>query len=607
MTKYLRLFIIGIALLSFSPLAVFAQREQAEQSALLLLAQKDYDKALPMLHQLYSEAPFDKRLYDIYYRGLIEAKRYDTAISLGEYMAQIRREDLSVWVDIGRAHELKGNKNAAQKQYDAAIEALGVNEYQAIGLAAAFRNIDDVKNELKTYEHFRRITGNPYVFAYDLSRLYDKFGETDKALDVLLTSLRMQPYGMENAKLAMERLIDNQPKKMKKAEAAIAQRMKHEPNSYLWRELFTWLQSQKGNKSDQLAAIIKLDEEQQQNGSMVWNWAYEQYQKDEKELSLQAMSYLLKLPQNSPFRKNAVQLHCMILYEKLQQSYPVDSLKLRQLLDAYTVAFEDYADLRLGNLGLNYANILALYAHEPQLALDFLEQCIGTAYVPQHFVGEAKLLMGDFQVLLGNVWSAALLYSQVDKAFKEDRLGEEARFRNAKLSYFRGDFEYAQGQLSVLKASTTEFIANDALYLSVLITENTPEDKEYIGLKSFARAELLLFQHKYDEADQILDSLARALPEDELQDDIYMQRALIAMKKQDYDKAIGFLKVIQERFGDDVLADDATMRIARIYEEQYKDAERARSEYEKLIVDYPGSTFVQEARARYNALASSGT
>src|SRR5690606_12497285 len=147
MTKYLRLFLIGIALLSFSPLAVFAQREQAEQSALLLLAQKDYDKALPMLHQLYSEAPFDKRLYDIYYRGLIEAKRYDTAISLGEYMAQIRREDLSVLVDIGRAHELKGNKNAAQKQYDAAIEALGVNEYQAIGLAAAFRNIDDVKNE----------------------------------------------------------------------------------------------------------------------------------------------------------------------------------------------------------------------------------------------------------------------------------------------------------------------------------------------------------------------------------------------------------------------------------------------------------------------------
>jgi hypothetical protein len=51
----------------------------------------------------------------------------------------------------------------------------------------------------------------------------------------------------------------------------------------------------------------------------------------------------------------------------------------------------------------------------------------------------------------------------VDKEEKESPLGEEARFRNAKLSYYKGDFDWAQEQLKVLKASTSELISNDAI------------------------------------------------------------------------------------------------------------------------------------------------
>lgn len=578
-----------------------------EKEALLLLSQKDYAKALPMLHQLFTSAPYDKKYYDNYYAALLEVRSYDTAIALGEYMRQIRKEDLTVLVDIGHAYQLKGDRKNALRYFDEAVATQNGNEYQTSGLAAAFRFIQNEDHELKVFEAFQKKVGNPYAFAYEMALLYDKRGNTDKAIELLVNSLSLQPFGLENAKHTLERVIDGQPKKLKKAEQVVSKKMKEDPNAYLWKELFTWMQSGKGERSEQLSAIIKLDEQQNQRGNMVLNWVKEQYQKDEWEHALQGLGHLKELPLENPIRPNATILYLDIQQRKLERTFPVVPAQVQSILSDYKKFFADYPDLKNTTAILGYANAMALFGNEPKAAFDTLASVIQMPYVSPQLVGEAKLRMGDYQILLGNVWEAALLYSQVDKSFKEDQLGEEARFRNAKLSYYRGDFEYAQGQLSVLKASTSEFIANDALYLSVLITENTPEDKDFDALKIFSRADLLQFQHQYDEADQLLDSLSKAFPDDELQDDIHMQRANIAMKKQEYDKAVIYLKVIQEKYGDDVLADDATMRLAEIYEEQYKDREKAKAAYEKLIVDHPGSSFVQQARARYEALSKMGT
>src|SRR5690606_25809785 len=158
------------------------------------------------------------------------------------------------------------------------------------------------------------------------------------------------------------------------------------------------------------------------------------------------------------------------------------------------------------------------------------------------------LQLGDYFVLQGKVWDASLTYSQVDKAFKEDMLGEEARFRNAKLAYYRGDFEWAQGQLSVLKASTSELIANDALYLSVLITENIPPDSNLVPLQKFAYADLLLFQNKDKEAEKLLDSVSQAYPKHPLNDDILLLRAKMAVKHRAYNDALTYLKEIYEKY-----------------------------------------------------------
>jgi tetratricopeptide (TPR) repeat protein len=196
-----------------------------------------------------------------------------------------------------------------------------------------------------------------------------------------------------------------------------------------------------------------------------------------------------------------------------------------------------------------------------------------------------------------------LLYSQVDKDFKQDMLGEEARFRNAKLSYYNGDFKWAQGQLDVLKASTSELIANDALNLSVLIVENNPPaDSNVTPLLMFARADLLEFQNKDEEAILILDSISVQFPQHPLMDDILMMRSQLAMKKQDFGEAAMHLQKIVTEYGEDVLADDAIYTLATINEEFFQNKDEAKRLYEQLILKYPGSTFVNQARKRYRIL-----
>ena len=115
--------------------------------------------------------------------------------------------------------------------------------------------------------------------------------------------------------------------------------------------------------------------------------------------------------------------------------------------------------------------------------------------------------MADLLVLENNIWEASLMYLKVEKQFKEDPLGHQAKFNNAKVYYYAGEFDWCQAQLDVLKASTSKLIANDALALSVLITDNYNMDTSDVAMKLFAKADMLFAQQKLNEALAVYDSV----------------------------------------------------------------------------------------------------
>jgi TolA-binding protein len=191
-----------------------------------------------------------------------------------------------------------------------------------------------------------------------------------------------------------------------------------------------------------------------------------------------------------------------------------------------------------------------------------------------------------------------LLYSQVEKEFKHDELGDKAKFRNARLSYYIGDFKWAQAQLDVLKGSTSKLIANDAMHLSLLITDNTTIDTNEVPLQIYARAELLAFQNKLNEATLTFDTINTYFPGHSLADDILMSKARIFEKKQDFENALKLYEELLAAFSDDIYADDALFRIAEIYQTVFNNTDKAKELYQKMLTEYPGSIFVVESRKR---------
>jgi len=217
-------------------------------------------------------------------------------------------------------------------------------------------------------------------------------------------------------------------------------------------------------------------------------------------------------------------------------------------------------------------------------------------------LASCKLDLGDVYLLNGRQWDATLLYSQVDKDFPNTDMGEDAKFRNAKLSYYTGDFDWAKRQLDVLKAATSQLIANDALNLSLLISDNLNVDSTGAALKIYARADLLIFAEEPEKAVQTLDSIDKKYPGNALTDDILMAKARILIQQKNFAAAVPLLKSICENTPTNLWADDAVFMLGDIYENHLSDKAQAKTYYQKIITDYPGSLWLNEARKRFRVI-----
>jgi tetratricopeptide (TPR) repeat protein len=251
---------------------------------------------------------------------------------------------------------------------------------------------------------------------------------------------------------------------------------------------------------------------------------------------------------------------------------------------------------------LQLADLEAYHLTNMPKAISLLEELKTTPGLDRNVQARVKINLADCYLMNGDIWESTLLYSQVDKDFKEEQIGQEARFKNARLSYFNGDFQWAQAQFNVLKASTSKLIANDALDLSVFIMDNLNLDTTAAAISLYSGAEMLVYQNRFEEAFQKLDTLRREFPEHSLQDDILYLEAQIYEKKRDYPKAAALYQEVAEKYKEEIRADNALYALAQLYEYKIVDLEKAKGLYEKIFTDYSGSVFAVEARKRFRIL-----
>lgn len=583
---------------------LFAQSDPIIQ-ARVFAEKKEYDKATEIYKKLYEQNPADNDVYSEYLELLIATKDYKQA----EKVVEIQKTGKPNWpmpfVDAGRVLQAAGKDKKATEQYEEAIVRLNGDDNWTRQVANKFIAIGNDDYAIKAYERVREQFRVNFMYAGPLSRLYAKKGETEKAISVMLDG--GQAYmmnGAEDTKAGLLEILGNDSKKLQAGQKALIKKINEQPDNPFFTDLLTWLYTQKDDWDGALMQVVALDTRLKELGGRILGFARYAAKEDKYDVAVKAYDEIVSLGKEVPYYNIASSEKLTTQFAALQKNVNFTQQEVDALLKQYDAFFTQSPQFYANDIVCDYAKLQAQFNNNPKAGIAILKKALEQPGLTKMLNGQCKLQLGDYMILDGDVWESSLLYSQVDKAFREDVLGEEARFRNAKLAYYRGDFEWAQGQLTVLKASTAELIANDALYLSILITENLAEDSNFTPLKRFAYADLLLFQNKDKEADVLLDSIVTNYPQHPLFDDILLQKAKLAQKHREYEKAIDYLTTIHNKHGKDVLGDDAVFRMADIYERYMNKTDDAKKYYEMLIVEYPGSTFVQTARNRLVALQS---
>jgi tetratricopeptide (TPR) repeat protein len=252
-------------------------------------------------------------------------------------------------------------------------------------------------------------------------------------------------------------------------------------------------------------------------------------------------------------------------------------------------------------LQIAYANFLTFRKNDPEPAIELLKNSLelplnqrGTAFI--------KLALGDILVYDKKFNEALIYFSQIQQRLKNDVLGQNARYKVAETSFYKGDFKWALTQLKVLRSSTSQLIANDAMQLSLLISDNSLEDSTQTALKKYARADFLAYQNKTQEAVDALEDILQNHKGEKIEDEALLRQAQLLESQKRYDAAeLNYLK-ITEFYGNGILADDAYYALGELYRKRLDQPDKAKAQYEKIIYNYQDSYYFPQARKNFRIL-----
>lgn len=561
----------------------------------------EFDKAAVYYEKQYNIDPFGT--YEPYLKCLKQIKDYKEAEKLIKKQAKRGAGAGKYTVDLGLLYEMEGDTEKAKKQFETAIKNLHPDAGDIYAVANTFIMNGKPDLALETFLKGRSLVPDNN-FGFDIAELYGRKGETQKMIDEYLDIMTENTLFQANVQSVLQYKLsqDSDSNLANLLRLSLLRKIQREPSQLIYNEFLYWLFMQEKDFESALIQAKALDKKTGDTGNRIYSLGEICISNQAWTVAEKCFDYIVAKGSNHPLYIRAKIAMLSAAFEKTTESHYTQA-ELLTLEKQFTEALQALGKNSItAPLMVQQAQLEAFYLDKVAEGRKILEEVIAMPALSPNYIAEVKLALGDIMILDGDLWEASLTYSQVDKDFKHDAIGREAKFRNARLSYYLGEFEWAEAQLNVLKQATSQLISNDALDLALLISDNIGDDSITEPLQIYSRAELLAFQHKNDLALQTLDSILVLYPGRKITANVWFKKAGIYITRGNFDSAITLYSDIVKNYADGVLADDALFRIGSIYENNLKDIEKAKSTYEQFIDKYPSSVFIAEARRHYRLL-----
>jgi tetratricopeptide (TPR) repeat protein len=561
--------------------------------------QGQYQQAVVLLEKLFNNTRSDA-YFDLYFNSLLKLKRFDDAEKAVKKLIKQNPKNLQYGIALARIYQDKGQTEAANKLYMQVISNLPANELKIRETANYFYSFQAYDLAISAFLQGRKILNDEQPFTYELLSIYRYKKDKNMLVQEYLNALPQMPQLLPQAESVLATTFEDNSDYLI-LQTALLKKIQKEPQTEIYTKLLIWQYLQQQEYEMALRQLIAQDKRTKDDGGTLFNTAGTFLDNKAYATAIKAYEYLLTKGKESPWYLPAK-------IEMINTKYLLviaghdDQKAITGLAAEYQGIIDEYGKTRQTIFALKkWANLQAYYLNDLPKAEKALEELLKTPGLSAAETGQIKLDLGDIYILTGQPWEAFLVYEQVAKQFENQEIGNEARYRSARLSFYQGNFAYAKSQADVLKASTSQLIANDALNLSLLISDNLQSTVDSNALKMYADAEMLQFRNFPLRAIAKLDSIAIAYPNNSLADAVLMAKSKIYIKSNDFNKAVATLKMLTE-LPNSIWVDDALFTLADLYEKNGKDNEQAKILYQKLINDYPGSMFTAEARKRFRKL-----
>lgn len=557
----------------------------------------EYEKAVIFYEKLVNQNP---RRTD-YAEGLItcyqQMERYQDVEDLLRKKINAGNVHPVFFVELGYNYTLQDMPEKAITHYDEALAKLEENPNFGYGIGFRFQKYAVLDYAIKAYTKAMEL--NPELnFNFQLARIYGEQGNISKMYDSYLELIVTGRASKANVLRNIDDFItdDSENENNIKLKKILLQRAQKTPD-ILWNELLSWLfvqQKQYKSAFTQEKAIYRR--EQQSSLLRMENLGNVALEDNVIDNAKNIFQYIVDNSHDKIVTLNAqLNLIDIDLLDANEKKYDEVLKTFEKLIEQY-----GYQPNTL-QLPIAYANFLTFKKEEPKPAINILKNSLE---MPLNRFGEAyvKMALGDILVFDQKFNEALIYFSQIQKKLKNDVMGQNARFKVAQTSFYKGDFDWALTQLKVLRSSTSQLIANDAMQLSLLISDNSLEDSTQTALKKYARADLLAYQNKTKDAIAILEDILQNHKGEKIEDEALLKQAELLESQKDYEAAKFNYQKIVEFYGNDILADDAHFALAELYRNILNEPEKAKQHYEKIIYNHQDSYYFPQARKNFRIL-----
>ncbi len=585
--------------------ASFAQKNTDEQLAVQYFNNKEYDKAIVYFEKLYNKD--EGTYYNYYLKCLIQTKDLKKAEKVAKRQIKNNSYNLSFYLDLADVYKADEDEKKATEQYDKAVKDLKEDYAQVNTLGKAFTEKKLYDYAIATYNKGKKIMNDVYPFYYEKAEVYRQKGDLKAMINEYLDALEFQETEFLTVQNKLQNSLGyddetggfNNP--VLKVE--LNKRIQKSPEKTIFSELLIYIQMQQKDFDGAITQAKALDKRKKEDGYRLMELGKTCISNEYYDGALRCFEYVMSKGKDNYNYDEAHIQSINAQYEKIIRTNIPNQIDLVDLESKLDNAINKFGK-RQATIQLirKKAYVQAYYLNKTAEATALLNECIELTGIEKQSTAEMKLDLGDILLLTNQIWDASLLYSQVEKTFKYEPIGQEAKFRNAKLSYYAGDFEWSKSQLDVLKGATSKLIANDAMDLSLIIGDAIAVDTNVVPLQMFSSAELLILQNKTAQGLMRMDSINIIFDNHSLADDIYFKKAKVFMKQGGYKEALEAFQRVVDNYGDEIFGDDALYNIALIYHYNLQDTEKAKLIYQEILTKYPGSVYTVEARKQYRKL-----